>query len=208
MHVSRSGSLRAAIVLAILAVLSIQPAAAQSGRPMRVIVPFPPGGSADVLARVISAGLGDAAQQPIVVENHPGAGASIAYDLTARAVPDGNLVVVGSNSLVINPLLRKVNYDSVASFTPVCNLVASPMIFVVNQASSYKSIGDLIAAAHNKPATRRARTGNDAAHCRREFQARQQEQHHLRAVRGRRADGERAARAACRCGAGQLFGSN
>jgi len=153
MHVSRSGPLRAAIVLAILAVLSIHPAAAQSGRPLRVIVPFPPGGSADVLARVISAGLGDAAQQPIVVENHPGAGASIAYDLTARAVPDGNLVVVGSNSLVINPLLREVNYDSVASFTPVCNLVASPMIFVVNQASSYKSIGDLIAAAHNKPAT-------------------------------------------------------
>jgi len=118
-----------------------------------VIVPFPPGGSADVLARVISAGLGEAAQQPVVVENHPGAGASIAYDLTARAAPDGNLVVVGSNSLVINPLLRKVNYDSVASFTPICNLVSTPMIFVVNQASPYKTIGDLIAAAHAKPGT-------------------------------------------------------
>ncbi len=143
---------RAAVVLASLAAaLSSQSAAAQPGRSLRVIVPFPPGGSADVLARVISAGLGEAAQQAVVVENHPGAGASIAYDLTARAAPDGNLVVVGSNSLVINPLLRKVNYDSVASFAPVCNLVSSPMIFVVNQASPYKTIGDLIAAAHAKP---------------------------------------------------------
>src|SRR3974390_3811675 len=103
MHVSRSGPLRAVFVLAFLAALPTHPAAAQCGRPLRVIVPFPPGGSADVLARVISAGLGDAAQQPIVVENHPGAGASIAYDLTARAVPDGNLVVVGSHSLGVTP---------------------------------------------------------------------------------------------------------
>src|SRR3974377_496138 len=140
MHVSRSGPLRAAIVLAILAVLSIHPAAAQSGRPLRVIVPFPPGGSAAAFPRASRA--------------TPAAPAApTAPRLAARAVPDGNLVVVGSNSLVINPLLREVNYDSVASFTPVCNLVASPMIFVVNQASSYKSIGDLIAAAHNKPAT-------------------------------------------------------
>ena len=129
------------------------PALAQSGRPVRVIVPFPPGGSADLLARVISQGLGELAQQPIVVENHPGAGASIAYDLTARAAPDGNLFVVGSNSLLINPLLRNVSYDSLKSFTPVCNLVASPMIFVVNAASPFKTIGDLIAAAHAKPGT-------------------------------------------------------
>ena len=138
---------------AILAALLAPPALAQSGRPMRIIVPFPPGGSADLLARVISQGLGELAQQPVVVENHPGAGASIAYDLTARAAPDGNLFVVGSNSLLINPLLRKVSYDSLTSFAPVCNLVASPMIFVVNSASPLKTIGDLIAAAHAKPGT-------------------------------------------------------
>jgi tripartite-type tricarboxylate transporter receptor subunit TctC len=133
--------------------VSSAPAHAQSRRPLRIIVPFPPGGSADVLARVISQQLGDLAKQPIVVENHPGAGASIAYDLTARATPDGNTVVIGSNSLVINPLLRKVNYDSVSSFAPVCNLVSSPMMFVVQQSSPYKTIGDFIAAAHSKPAT-------------------------------------------------------
>jgi len=137
---------------AILAVMMV-PALAQSGRPLRIIVPFPPGGSADLLARVVSQGLGELAQQPVVVENHPGAGASIAYDLTARAAPDGNLVVVGSNSLLINPLLRKVSYDSLKSFAPVCNLVASPMIFVVNAASPYRTIGELIAAARAKPGT-------------------------------------------------------
>lgn len=136
---------------AILAVLLAAPALAQSGRPLRIIVPFPPGGSADLLARVISQGLGDLAQQPIVVENHPGAGASIAYDLTARAAPDGNLVVVGSNSLLINPQLRKVSYDSLTSFAPVCNLVAAPMIFVVHAASPFRTIGDMIAAAHARP---------------------------------------------------------
>jgi tripartite-type tricarboxylate transporter receptor subunit TctC len=138
---------------AALAALLTTPALAQSGRPLRIIVPFPPGGSADLLARVVSQGLGDLAQEPVVVENHPGAGASIAYDLTARAAPDGNLVVVGSNSLLINPLLRKVSYDSLTSFAPVCNLVASPMIFVVNAASPQRTIGDLIAAAHARPGT-------------------------------------------------------
>lgn len=138
---------------AVVAAMLATPALAQSGRPVRIIVPFPPGGSADLLARVISQGLGDLSQQSIVVENHPGAGASIAYDLTARAAPDGNLVVVGSNSLLINPLLRKVSYDSLTSFAPVCNLVASPMIFVVNAASPFRTIGDLVAAAHSRPGT-------------------------------------------------------
>jgi len=129
------------------------PAAAQSGRPIRVIVPFPPGGSADVLARILSQQIGDTTKQAMIVENHPGAGASIAYDLTARAAPDGNTVVVAANSVVINPLLRKVTFDPVKSFAPVCNLVSSPLIFVVDNASPYKTIGDLIAAAKAKPGT-------------------------------------------------------
>lgn len=129
------------------------PAAAQSGRPIRVIVPFPPGGSADVLARILSQQIGDTTKQTMIVENHPGAGASIAYDLTARAAPDGNTVVVAANSVVINPLLRKVTFDPVKSFAPVCNLVSSPLIFVVDNASPYKTIGDLIAAAKAKPGT-------------------------------------------------------
>ncbi len=141
---------RAGVVL-VAFVFASPPAFAQSGRPVRIIVPFPPGGSADLLARLISQSAGEKTRQTFVVENHPGAGASIAYDLTARAAPDGNTIVVGSNSLLINPILRKVNYDSLTSFAPICNLVASPMIFVVNAASPYKSIGELVAAAKAKP---------------------------------------------------------
>jgi tripartite-type tricarboxylate transporter receptor subunit TctC len=113
--------------------------------------PVPAGGSADVLARIVSQSAGESTRQTFIIENHPGAGASIAYDLTARAAPDGNTIVVGSNSLLINPLLRKVNYDSLTSFAPICNLVSSPLIFVVNAASPYKSIGEFIAVGKAKP---------------------------------------------------------
>ena len=151
---SRRGILGMAALGAVLIGLTLGgPAAAQSGRPVRVIVPFPPGGSADVLARILSQQIGDTTKQAMIVENHPGAGASIAYDLTARAAPDGNTVVVAANSVVINPLLRKVTFDPVKSFAPVCNLVSSPLIFVVDNASPYKTIGDLIAAAKAKPGT-------------------------------------------------------
>jgi tripartite-type tricarboxylate transporter receptor subunit TctC len=140
------------VVLAGVAAL-IGPAWPQAGRPIRIIIPFPPGGSADILARILGQQIGEANNQTVIVENHPGAGASIAYELTARAAPDGNTIVVAANSVVINPLLRKTNYDSVTSFEPICNLATSPMVFVVNSASSYKTIGELIAAAHAKPGT-------------------------------------------------------
>jgi len=126
-------------------------AIAQSGPPIRVIVPFPPGGTADLLARVVTQQIGETTKQTMIIENRPGAGASIAYELTARALPDGNTVVIAANSVVINPLLRKVNFDPVKSFSPICDLVASPLIFVVSTASAYKTIDELIAAAHAKP---------------------------------------------------------
>ena len=149
----KSLSITALIVCLVLAAALVDPSWAQSNRPIHVIVPFPPGGAADVLARVLAQQIGDADNQTIVVDNRPGAGASIAYDLAARAAPDGATIVVASNSVVINPLLKKVNYDPVTSYEPICNLVSSPMIFVVNSASSYRTIGDLIAAAHEKPGT-------------------------------------------------------
>jgi tripartite-type tricarboxylate transporter receptor subunit TctC len=143
----------AALGLVLAAAALAEPAFAQTGRAVRIIIPFPPRGSADVLARILSQQIGEANNQSMIVENHPGAGASIAYDLTARAAPDGNTIVVAANSVVINPILRKTNYDPVASFEPICNLVASPMVYVVNSASPFKTIGELIAAAHDKPGT-------------------------------------------------------
>jgi tripartite-type tricarboxylate transporter receptor subunit TctC len=155
MKILRRGFLALAVLSIAATGLAVLDGAAfaQTGRPLRIIIPFPPGGSADVLARIVGNQVASANNQTIVVENHPGAGASIAYELTARAIPDGNTIVVASNSVVINPILRKTNYDSVTSYEPVCNLVTSPLIFVVNSASPFKTIGELIAAAHAKPGT-------------------------------------------------------
>jgi tripartite-type tricarboxylate transporter receptor subunit TctC len=126
------------------------PAVAQP-RTIRVLVPFPPGGSADILARLLGDQVGKAQGVTILTENRPGAGATIAYEAAARAAPDGNTVVISANSLVINPILRKVNYDPLTSFEPVCYLLSSPQVVVVNSASPYKTLGDLLAAARAKP---------------------------------------------------------
>ncbi len=83
-------------------------------------MPFPPGGSADILARLLGDQVGKAQGLTILTENRPGAGATIAYEAAARSPPDGNTVVISANSLVINPILRKVNYDPLTSFEPVC----------------------------------------------------------------------------------------
>ena len=141
------------VFVSLLIAVPDEPAWSQSGKSIRIIVPFPPGGSADVLARILGNQISEANGQTVIVDNRPGAGASIAYELAARAAPDGNTLVIASNSVVINPLLKKTNYNALTSYEAVCNLVSSPLIFVVNNASPYQTIGDLIAEAHAKPGT-------------------------------------------------------
>jgi len=125
--------------------------AAWSQRSIKIVVPFPPGGSADILARLLGEQVGKTNGVTVVTENRPGAGASIAYEAVARAAPDANTLVINGNSLVINPHLRKVNYDPLTSFEPVCYLVSSPQVYVVNPDSPYRTLNDLIAAARAKP---------------------------------------------------------
>src|SRR5439155_355407 len=117
----------------------------------RIVVPFPAGGSADILARLLGEQISKAQGPTVLVENRPGGGASIAYEAVARAAPDGNTLVINGNSLVINPLLRKVNYDPLTSFEPVCHLVSSPQVIVVNSASPYRTLTELFDAARAKP---------------------------------------------------------
>src|SRR5262249_5960970 len=146
---SRRSLLLAASAVA-LGLLSFSPAA-WSQRTIKVVVPFPPGGSADILARVVGEQVGKTNAVTVVVENRPGAGASIAYETVARAAPDANTLVINGNSLVINPHLRKVNYDPLTSFEPVCYLVSSPQVYVVSPDSPYRTLNDLITAARAKP---------------------------------------------------------
>jgi len=111
----------------------------------------PPGGGADILARVLGEQIGKTQRQTVVIENRPGAGASIGYEAVARAAPDGNTLLIAANSLVINPILRKLNYDPVSSFEPICHLVSSPLVIAVDSASPYRTLNDLVVAARAKP---------------------------------------------------------
>src|SRR5436190_2751148 len=148
---SRHVAAGAAVLVFILLTLSGQRAWDQATRTIRIMVPFPPGGSADILTRLLGDEINKRNGATVVIENRPGGGASIAYEAAARAEPDGSTLVINGNSLVINPHFRKVNYDPLTSFEPVCHLVNSPNLIVVNSASPYRKLDDYLAAARAKP---------------------------------------------------------
>jgi tripartite-type tricarboxylate transporter receptor subunit TctC len=122
----------------------------QTVRTAKVVVAAPPGGASDVLARLMSEQIGRAEAVTMIVENRPGASTTIGTEAAARAAPDGKTLLVVTPPFVINPLLRKLNYDPLTSFEPICNLVRSPLLIVVNSASPYHTLGDLLNAARAK----------------------------------------------------------
>jgi tripartite-type tricarboxylate transporter receptor subunit TctC len=126
-------------------------ALSQAPRSIRLVVPYPPGGTADIIARLLAEQIGRSQGPTIVVENRPGAGTAIATEAVARAAPDGNTLLINSPEFVINPALRKQNYDPLTSFEPICNLANSPTVIVVNSASPYRTLADLLDAARAKP---------------------------------------------------------
>jgi tripartite-type tricarboxylate transporter receptor subunit TctC len=141
-----------ALIAGAIALIAVSGTAlAQSGRTIRIIVPYPPAGSADVLARVAAQQVSQGHNVNIVIENRPGAGTVIATEYVSHQPADGNTALIMSNSFVINSHMRKLNYDPLTSFTPVCNLVTSPNLIVVNAASPYRTLGELIAASQQKP---------------------------------------------------------
>jgi tripartite-type tricarboxylate transporter receptor subunit TctC len=87
----------------------------------------------------------------ILIENRPGAAGTIVTEAVARAAPDGNTVLVNSNPFLVNPLVQKLNYDPLTSFEPICYLVRSPAVIVVQNASPYRTLADLLDAARAKP---------------------------------------------------------
>jgi tripartite-type tricarboxylate transporter receptor subunit TctC len=122
-------------------------------RTIKVVVPFPAGGSADILARLLGEHIAKNQGPSVVIENRPGGGASIAYEAVARAAPDGNTLVINANSFVINPHLRKVNYGPLTSFEPVCYLLSSPQVFVVRADSPYKTLAEFVAGTKAQAGT-------------------------------------------------------
>jgi tripartite-type tricarboxylate transporter receptor subunit TctC len=134
-----------------LLVLSGHGAVSQMARTIRIVVPFPAGGSADNLARLLAEEIGRTRGVNLVTENRPGAGTVVASEAVSRAAPDGNTLLIVANSFVINPSLKKLNYDPFVSFAPVCHLVSSPLIIAVNSDAPYRSLAELVNAAHAKP---------------------------------------------------------
>src|SRR5688572_6200904 len=121
-------------------------------RPVRVIVPFTPGGVTDVIARTVGAKLAEGWGQPVVVENRPGAGGSLGASLVARAPADGYLLLVHSSGYAINAAANpKLPYDYRKDFVDVAPLGSQPMVLVVAPASGIRSVAELVALAKAKP---------------------------------------------------------
>ena len=141
---------RSLFVLPALALAS--PALAQSDRGIRLIVPVSPGGSQDIVARLIARHLGPVLGQNIVVENQPGAGSNIGYELGVRARPDGLTLVAGSDSLSINKgLFRRLSFDPVEDFAPVAQATSVPQILVVRADFPAASLAEFVALSRRGP---------------------------------------------------------
>lgn len=144
------------LLLASAAALPLVPAAHADSfpdKPIVLVIPFPPGGPTDAMARTLAAEMKDRLGQPMIVENRAGAGGNIGAEYVARAAPDGQTLLFGtSGPLAINAsLYRKVNYDPVKSFAPVIQVGHLPNILVVNPEVPAKNVKELIAYAKATP---------------------------------------------------------
>ena len=122
-------------------------------RPVRIIVPFPPGQAADIIARVIAEKLAPVIGQQVLIDNRPGAGAALGTELGAKAAPDGyTLLAGGSAALAINPhLYPKMGYNTLRDFAPVTQIVAIAEVFVVNPSLPTKNLREYFALAKRRP---------------------------------------------------------
>ncbi len=140
-----------AALTVVVITLSTHIAWSQTTRAIKIIVPFPPGGPTDFLARLLAEQMRQAQGITIVIENRAGASAIIGTEAASRVTPDGNTLLINSKEFVINPHLRKVSYDPLLSFEPICQLVSSPTAILVNNTSPYRTLADLIDAARARP---------------------------------------------------------
>ena len=129
------------------------PAASWPSKPIRWVVPFPPGGAMDAIARTLGEKAGKTLGQPFVIENKPGAGGNIGADFVAKAPADGYTLMITSIGMATNkPLYGKLNYDPVKDFAPVSLLAVVPNVLVTNSTQpNVKTVADLIAAAKKEP---------------------------------------------------------
>src|ERR1700685_1833375 len=148
MSVGRRAVVHAAVVAAAAALMSTS---AWPQTAIKLIVPYPPAGGADVLARVLVYQISNMGGPTFAVEDRPGAGTEIGTGAAVRAVPAGKTLLLTNNAFLLVPHLRKVDYDPMTSLEPICNLGSTPSFGIVNSASPYRTLDDLIAAGRAKP---------------------------------------------------------
>jgi tripartite-type tricarboxylate transporter receptor subunit TctC len=145
------------VITLIAATVALAASAAQAqnwpDRPIRLVVPFPAGSSADVVSRLLVQKLGDKLGQQIVIENRPGASGSIGADVTAKAAPDGYTMgmITGSTHAVSPALGTKLPYDTIKDFKPISMVGAAPYVLVLYPGVEAKSVKELVALAKTKP---------------------------------------------------------
>lgn len=128
-------------------------AQAYPGKPVRLVVPFPPSGGNDVFARLLAQKLAEAWKQQVLVENRPGGGGNVGTEFAARAAPDGYTLLLGhTGTLAINPALyAKPGYDPQRDFVPISLLASAPLVLVAYPGSGLRSVGDVVAMAKAIP---------------------------------------------------------
>jgi tripartite-type tricarboxylate transporter receptor subunit TctC len=120
-------------------------------KPIRVIVPFAPGGGSDFIARFMAQRLSELLGKPFVIENKPGAGGNLGTEQGVRAAADGYTLTLIASSYTVNPAIHKLNFDPVNEITPIIQLSQGPLLVLVNSSLGVSTLQDLIAAAKNRP---------------------------------------------------------
>jgi len=127
-------------------------AIAQNDKPLTLVVPFPPGGSTDITARIIQAKLAERIGRPVVVENRPGAASQIATQHVSRSAPDGNTLLISFDNHSINPIVKpKLPYDTFKDFVGVSLLVRFPLVIAANPSVPGNNLAEFIAVAKKRP---------------------------------------------------------
>src|SRR5216110_2426519 len=139
------------LLVAALSASSIAVANDWPAKPVRFIVPYPPGGGTDVIARIVQTRLSEALGQPIIIENRGGAGGALGTEAAAKALPDGYTFLFTLSSHTINPLLYKLNFDVERDFTPVTLIVSVPQLIAAYPGSPIHSMQDVVALAKAHP---------------------------------------------------------
>ena len=128
------------------------PAQNYPSKTVRIIVPYPPGGTSDILSRLLSPKLNEVFGQPIVVDNRPGANGNIGADMVAKSAPDGHTILLADlGALTISPSIYKLPFDPVKDFAPVTMVTYSPHLLAVHPSVPVKTVKELIALAKSKP---------------------------------------------------------